>query len=51
MNRLRRSLLLVTDLGFLAYWALSFANVLPASWLYRDFAEPARPAAADHERA
>ncbi len=40
MNRLRRLLLLVTDLGFLAYWALSLGHVLPASWLYRDFAEP-----------
>lgn len=38
--RLCRALLLVTDLGFLLYWALSLGHVLPTEWLFRDHADP-----------
>lgn len=35
-----RVLLLLTDLGFLAYWALTLGHFLPPSWLYSDYREP-----------
>lgn len=38
--RLCRALLLITDLGFLVYWALSLGKVLPPEWLFRDHADP-----------
>jgi len=38
--RLRRALLLVTDIGFLAYWSLTLGHVLPPAWLFRDYADP-----------
>ncbi|MFO0686223.1 MAG: DUF5360 family protein [Sandaracinus sp.] len=33
----RRTLLLVTDLGFLVYWALTLGHVLPREWLFRGY--------------
>lgn len=36
----RRTLLLATDIGFLAYWVLTLGHVLPREWLFRDYAEP-----------
>ncbi|MBL8717262.1 MAG: DUF5360 family protein [Myxococcales bacterium] len=35
-----RALLLVTDLGFLAYWALTLGHVLPRAWLFRGYEDP-----------
>jgi hypothetical protein len=29
-----------TDLGFLAYWAITFLHVLPATWLFKDYDNP-----------
>jgi len=39
-NALQRTFLLMTDLGFLAYWVITFLHVLPASWLFHGYAEP-----------
>lgn len=36
---LRRNLLL-TDLGFLTYWAVTAAGLLPGSWLFKDYDNP-----------
>lgn len=40
MTRTLRALLLVTDLGFLAYWALTLGHVLPREWLFRGYDDP-----------
>ncbi len=43
MHTLSRSLrfhLLLTDLGFLIYWSITAAGVLPASWLFKDYHNP-----------
>lgn len=42
MRRLRllRLLLAVTDVGFLAYWALTLLHVVPEAYLFKDYAEP-----------
>jgi putative acetyltransferase len=32
--------LLLTDLGFIAYWAITAAGVLPAAWLFKDYDNP-----------
>ena len=37
---LLRALLLVTDLGFVAYWAITALHLLPEAWLFRDYADP-----------
>lgn len=36
---LRRALLVVTDLGFAAYWVLTLGHLLPPAWLFRDYAD------------
>jgi Family of unknown function (DUF5360) len=45
MPRRLRTLLLVTDLGFLMYWALTALMVtklidIPTDWLFKDYADP-----------
>jgi hypothetical protein len=32
--------MLVTDIGFLLYWAIAFAQVIPPEWAYRDSTDP-----------
>lgn len=32
--------LLITDLGFLAYWTITALGVLPADWLFKDYDNP-----------
>ena len=31
---------LVVDLGFLAYWVITLAGVLPEAWLFKDYHDP-----------
>lgn len=31
---------LVVDIGFLAYWAITLAGVLPDAWLFKDYHDP-----------
>lgn len=38
--RLLRPIFLVVDLGFIAYWAVTALQLLPAEWLYQDYANP-----------
>ena len=38
--RLLRALLIVTDVGFLVYWAITLLHVLPEAYLFKDYAEP-----------
>jgi Family of unknown function (DUF5360) len=35
-----RSLLLITDIGFIAYWLITAAHVLPQSLLFKDYDNP-----------
>ncbi len=35
-----RLVMLVVDLGFLAYWAVTGLHLVPPDWLYRDAADP-----------
>ena len=35
-----RALLLITDLGFIAYWATSALHLLPEAWLFKDHDNP-----------
>jgi hypothetical protein len=32
--------LLITDVGFLVYWGMTLAGVLPAAWLFKDYENP-----------
>ncbi len=32
--------LLVTDVGFLVYWAITAVGVLPTEWLFKDYSNP-----------
>lgn len=32
--------LLITDIGFLLYWAATASNLFPASWLFKDYENP-----------
>ncbi|MEU2038039.1 DUF5360 family protein [Nocardia niwae] len=32
--------MLVTDVGFLLYWAIAFAQVIPPEWAYKDYTDP-----------
>lgn len=32
--------MLVTDLGFLVYWAVAFAQVIPPEFAYKDYTNP-----------
>jgi hypothetical protein len=38
--RLLRGILLVTDVGFLLYWAVTVAHAVPAAYLFKDYADP-----------
>jgi hypothetical protein len=38
--RLLRVLLALTDLGFLAYWAVTLLHVLPEAYLFKDYRDP-----------
>jgi hypothetical protein len=38
--RLLRPLFLVVDLGFIAYWAITLAGVIPAEYLFKDYDDP-----------
>ncbi|MFD6162245.1 DUF5360 family protein [Nocardia sp. NPDC060256] len=43
MNRVLGSTkvaMLVTDLGFLVYWAIAFAQVIPPEFAYKDYTNP-----------
>ncbi len=35
-----RTNLLLTDLGFIAYWCISYLGVLPKEWLFKDYQNP-----------
>lgn len=35
-----RALLLLTDIGFLVYWAASLMHLLPAAYLFKDYDNP-----------
>jgi Family of unknown function (DUF5360) len=35
-----RALLLLTDLGFVAYWCVTMLHVMPAAWLFKDYENP-----------
>ncbi len=44
MKRMK-PLVIVTDVGFIVYWAVSLPrllgkNVVPASWLFKDYHDP-----------
>ncbi|WP_280242912.1 DUF5360 family protein [Nocardia abscessus] len=32
--------MLITDVGFLLYWAIAFAQVIPPEWAYKDYTDP-----------
>lgn len=32
--------MLVTDIGFVAYWLITILHIIPAEWLFRDYANP-----------
>ncbi|MEV0294094.1 DUF5360 family protein [Nocardia sp. NPDC050710] len=32
--------MLITDIGFLLYWAIAFAHVIPPEWAYKDYTNP-----------
>jgi hypothetical protein len=32
--------LLLTDIGFLAYWSITAAGILPSAWLFKDYQNP-----------
>jgi Family of unknown function (DUF5360) len=34
------SLMVLTDLGFIAYWLVTFMHLLPEAWLYQDYTNP-----------
>jgi hypothetical protein len=40
MSLALRVCFLVVDLGFLAYWAITLAGVLPEAWLFKDYHDP-----------
>jgi hypothetical protein len=40
LSRPLRAFMLVTDLGFLAYWVVTLLHVLPAAWLFKDYDNP-----------
>ena len=40
MNLPLKTLLLITDLGFLVYWAITGLKVLPPEWAYQDYTNP-----------
>ena len=35
-----RVLMVATDLGFLAYWAITALHLLPPAWLFADYEDP-----------
>ncbi|MFD0362918.1 DUF5360 family protein [Nocardia sp. GCM10030253] len=32
--------MLITDIGFLLYWAIAFAHLIPPEFAYKDYADP-----------
>lgn len=40
MVRGLRVLMLLTDLGFLAYWVVTLAHLIPAQYLFKDYDNP-----------
>ncbi|MGY5276870.1 DUF5360 family protein [Nocardia gipuzkoensis] len=32
--------MLITDVGFLLYWTIAFAQVIPPEWAYKDYTDP-----------
>jgi Family of unknown function (DUF5360) len=40
LRPLLRALMLLTDLGFLAYWLVTALHLLPAAWLFKDYDQP-----------
>lgn len=40
MSLALRICFLVVDLGFVAYWAITLAGVLPEAWLFKDYHDP-----------
>src|SRR5687768_4685685 len=38
--RLLKPLMLVTDVGFIAYWLITLAHVIPPDMLFRDYSNP-----------
>ena len=40
MPRSLRALMFATDVGFLAYWLITLARVVPPSYLFKDYADP-----------
>lgn len=40
MSPALRVCFLIVDLGFIAYWAITLAGVIPGEWLFKDYHEP-----------
>ena len=40
IERLRDVLMLLTDVGFVAYWAITALHLLPAAWLFKGYEQP-----------
>ena len=40
MPRWLRACFLLVDLGFILYWAITAAGVLPEAWLFKDYQDP-----------
>ena len=40
LPRFLRPLFLVVDLGFIAYWAITLAGVIPEGYLFKDYDNP-----------
>jgi hypothetical protein len=38
--RFLRPIFLIVDLGFIAYWAVTLAGVIPAEYLFKDYDDP-----------
>lgn len=38
--RTMKILMLVTDIGFIAYWLITILHIIPAEWLFRDYTNP-----------
>lgn len=40
MNRTLKTFMLVTDIGFVVYWLITLAKIIPAELLFRDYSNP-----------
>jgi Family of unknown function (DUF5360) len=40
LPRALRGFMLATDVGFVGYWLVTAAHLLPAAWLFKDYEDP-----------